>query len=63
MDITTQQLETLKAFSEKYGKNWKDVLMTKWMNGSAINEHNGHDLQRLRNAGGPTWLTQFTFPK
>jgi hypothetical protein len=53
---TPEQLDALRAFAAKYGRFWKDVLLTKWITGTDANEPNGHLLRQVRNQGGPRYL-------
>lgn len=58
---TTEQLDALRAFATKYGKNWKERLNDMWWNGTDDREPNGGLLRQLRNRFGPRWLEAFEF--
>jgi hypothetical protein len=56
-----EQLEALKAWKKRYGKDWKTELNIAWQfanYGSEFRDQS-HLLQQLRNKGGPTWLSKF----
>jgi hypothetical protein len=55
------QLKALEDFREANGKNWKEELMTAWMNGRYPISAKGytHLLQQVRNNFGPSWLAKY----
>lgn len=58
LEPTQEQMEALRAFAKKYGKDWKQELCDKWMCGADANEPNGHLLRQVRNQLGPSWLAK-----
>jgi hypothetical protein len=56
--LTAEQLKALQDYAAEHGRTWKSQLNDDWMNGCVTGE-----LQRIRNAFGPTWLLRFKFPK
>jgi hypothetical protein len=60
---TTIQLETLVAYAEWAGEDWKRKLNADWMkSGSRFPGEYAH-LQQVRNQGGPQWLEAFDVPE
>lgn len=55
-DLTPEQRETLEKYATVHGKDWKEQLMSDWMNGRDAHFQNGHNLRQIRNNFGPTWL-------
>ena len=55
---TEEQLAAVRAFAQKYGRNWKQELSDKWLAGTDANEHDGHLLRQVRNQCGPRWLVK-----
>lgn len=51
---TPDQLDALRDFAKKNGKNWKIALHAAWLKASAPPL-----LQQLRNQFGPAWLARF----
>lgn len=65
-DLTTEQIEALRDFARRNGRCWKRALWKQWMDGySMVEQQTGktHFLQQLRNDFGPSWLTNYQFPK
>jgi hypothetical protein len=56
---TQEQLQALREFAKKYGRNWKQELSDMWLAGRDANEPNGHLLRQVRNQCGPSWLAKF----
>lgn len=54
-----EQLAAVRAFAEKYGKDWKNKLSIAWSRGTDDREPNGALLRQLRNNFGPEWLKKF----
>lgn len=59
---TREQVDALRAFAGRRGRNWKSKLLSMWFNGRDASEPNGHLLRQVRNQLGPTWLMNFRFP-
>jgi len=53
------QLQAVREYAERKGKDWKDKLLTAWLNGSDASEPSGHLLRQLRNQFGPAWLAKY----
>lgn len=51
-----EQLEAVKAFAARHGRDWRDALALAWMTGSDANQPAGHLLRQVRNTCGPRWL-------
>jgi hypothetical protein len=58
--ITEEVAVALKAFAEKYGRQWKSELRRQWEAGGTA-ETEGV-LHRLRNTHGPRWLSTYKLP-
>jgi hypothetical protein len=56
---TPEQLQALKAFAFKYGKQWKSHLAERWLDGRDAQEPDGHLLRQVRNRLGPRWLERY----
>ncbi len=58
--LNQEELDALKAFANRHGRNWKSVLREAWMNASEPGI-----LQQLRNdhGFGPSGLISFRFDK
>jgi len=56
--LTNAQWIALLDFRDRYGRNWKDALWTKWGNGQDYYEPHASDLHSIRNQAdlGPSWL-------
>ena len=53
-----EQLAALVRYAKQHGRSWKADLSYDWQRGLV-----GHDLQQVRNLGGPTWLVKFKLPR
>ena len=51
-----EMIAALQQFADEFGRNWKDELSTRWMNGRDYFLENGTVLHSVRNELGPTWL-------
>lgn len=49
-----EQLQALREYAAKHGRNWKSALLDDWMYARQPGP-----LQQVRNNFGPTWLTKF----
>ncbi len=56
-DLTPEQEQALKAFSEANGRKWKSELATLWLTARAPSI-----LHSLRNTHGPKWLKNYRLP-
>lgn len=58
-ELTTDQREALKTYSEKHGQSWKSKLHVAWTSGSykGLDTQQSALLQQVRNQFGPEWLT------
>jgi hypothetical protein len=55
-----EQLDALKRWAKKHGKDWKKKLQVAWMNSNYGYDFEGSGyLQQVRNQGGPSWLSKF----
>lgn len=54
--LSADQLQVLKDYAEKNGRNWKSKLNDDWYHARQPGL-----LQAIRNTFGPTWLTKFKF--
>jgi hypothetical protein len=65
-DLTAAELDGLKAFAARFGRNWKNKLMFEyWPNARLWTDDKGvqhAELHRLRNEFGPSWLATFELP-
>lgn len=57
-----EQLDALRTFAKRHGRQWKSALVNAWAAGSDASEPNGHLLRQLRNRLGPEWLVGFRLP-
>ena len=64
---TTEELNALKKWRDKYGREWKSYLRAAWLSayyrGSYMGGTDTGTLRNIRNEFGSTWLDKFQFPK
>ena len=60
--LSDEQLEALSAYARQLGKNWKEHLLTDWMNAGEKTRFKGEwaYLQQIRNKLGPSWLSRIS---
>lgn len=58
-DLETDQRKALESFMERHGRQWKETLLSYWLNGKDAQEPGGHLLRQIRNRLGPQWLEKF----
>lgn len=54
--LSLEQAEAVLAFARKKGREWKEDLLSAWLNGTDAREPNGGLLRQVRNQLGPQWL-------
>ena len=54
--LSLEQAEAVLTFARKNGRDWKEALMSAWLNGTDAREPNGALLRQVRNTLGPQWL-------
>lgn len=57
-----EQLNALRKYAQRHGRNWKQSLRDVWFNGRYDWDGDGDIscyLQQVRNQLGPSWLTNF----
>ncbi|HET6417261.1 MAG TPA: hypothetical protein VFG22_13275 [Polyangiales bacterium] len=54
-ELTDEEAETVRAYAEANGAEWKARLRSAWMRSAEPGI-----LQRLRNTHGPSWLAQYS---
>ncbi len=59
---TTSQILALQQFATLHGRTWKSMLRRRWERGDWMSDEPSCELQQVRNAFGPSWLTRFRFP-
>lgn len=54
-----EQINALRKWAEKHGRNWKSALREAWMTGNYGLFDDAGYLQQIRNQFGPIWLVKF----
>ena len=64
--LTTEEMDTLRAYADAVGERWKMQLTIDWLRaGTSVRLPAGlyyGTLQGVRNSLGPSWLAGFTLP-
>jgi hypothetical protein len=60
---TAEQIQALRTWALRFGRNWKVALRDAWMDGDYQGFEDSHLLQQVRNTFGPSWLVRFYLPK
>lgn len=58
-DLNEEQRQALEIFMERHGRQWKETLLSYWLDGRDAREPQGHCLRQIRNQLGPQWLEKF----
>ena len=61
-DLTETEMQAVEYFVDMYGSRWKRELRKLWDSGTSYGKTDAV-LYSLRNAKGPTWLSNFSYAK
>lgn len=59
LELTSEQLDAVKAYAQDHGTGWKESLRSDWMGSGSHWGGPYHLLQQIRNLHGPRWLVDF----
>lgn len=60
---TSAQIEALRGFAQRHGRNWKSKLKAAWAYGKYERHPDAYLLRQMRNTYGPKWLTRFSLTR